>query len=361
LTFNRPAAKLRSAARTGQRLRPICATNDVHLTIINLYSETAALQLIDCSDCRALVEQRLVASAVSVLGAPVPEDGFGTWWAAADGLLSDVVHLDFEAHEVDTILFKGLVDVGRQDAPIDGLVPYSRVAKAILAVLSVFSLIGAKPIAYNDLNGGKMVRAVVPVLDGELKLFSQSHNYLDWHCDATYRPIDHAEGGVSPSPIYLALLGMNVRPGHPQTDIMSIYDVLGGLTEDEIETGCQPNFLVESGAPWGVKITRRVPIFYRRALGKIEWALNMETIKPTSWAAKKVITKINSLLCSGVHFTPDMQNGDLLIVNNRLSLHKRDEFRAKYDGSDRYLLRLHATDRYDRGIAAKEGCPFLWT
>jgi len=56
----------------------------------------------------------------------------------------------------------------------------------------------------------------------------------------------------------------------------------------------------------------------------------------------------------------DIHCGDVVILDNYRTLHMRSEYMPRWDGSDRWLIRLYAVPKSFRGAPAHAGIPHVW-
>lgn len=207
-----------------------------------------------------------------------------------------------------------------------------------LVLLAVARLLG-EPVGYEPELGGAIVQNLYPVPGSEHRQVSTSSAVtLAWHTETAFHP---------DAPHYLLLL---CRRGDPcaSTRLASVHDVIDGLTPDEVEVLSAPRFRTRpdasflgpgSTAPLGPPVsvlgppTRGVPRF-------LFDADLMTGVDPQAGAALARVTE----LVEDRHHEVTLGAGDLLLVDNTVAVHGRSAFRARFDGTDRWLQRTFVVD-----------------
>lgn len=219
------------------------------------------------------------------------------------------------------------------------------------------SLLGA-PFSYLTQQHGRMVLDVFPVQEHEnSQLGSSSTVNLEWHNEDAFHPLradwimlcclrNHDRVPTTFLPIQDVPLDEEtmrvlfedrfvVRPDESHT--ASFNQATTGLDSDAAVTrafeqvaemnSTPVRTAVLSGDP-GAPFVRLDPAFMERALGdqRAEQALD------------RVIHAIDDHIGDVV-----LAPGDLLIIDNKRAVHGRRPFRARYDGTDRWLRRINVT------------------
>lgn len=50
----------------------------------------------------------------------------------------------------------------------------------------------------------------------------------------------------------------------------------------------------------------------------------------------------------------------LFVLSNKTVLHTRDRYRPKWDGKDRYFIRIYLVKDINQGILANSAQPWIW-
>ena len=56
-----------------------------------------------------------------------------------------------------------------------------------------------------------------------------------------------------------------------------------------------------------------------------------------------------------------LRRGDVVIMDNQRTLHRRGAFTPRWDGTDRYFIRMSAVHDCRTGLAADPGRPWIWS
>nr|WP_231289114.1 hypothetical protein [Rickettsia amblyommatis] len=52
-------------------------------------------------------------------------------------------------------------------------------------------------------------------------------------------------------------------------------------------------------------------------------------------------------------------SGDIVVLSNKTVLHKRDSYSPKWDGQDRYFIRIYSVKDINQGILANAPQPWI--
>jgi Fe(II)/alpha-ketoglutarate-dependent arginine beta-hydroxylase len=216
-----------------------------------------------------------------------------------------------------------------------------------VALLLCGSVIG-DPFAWATQQAGALVNDVIPVTGYEdSQVGAGSLTTLKWHTEDAFHPC-RAE--------WLALACLR-NPDHVATTVAHVEDALPAVQEpDELFEECvfigpddahKPDFKQPADAP----LTRDSLAESRS--GRRTAVLSgpphapelcvdpayMEILEPGSPAAEAV-----DELCAGLDAALKrvvLEPGDALFIDNRRAVHGRAPFRARYDGTDRWLKRIN--------------------
>ena len=56
-----------------------------------------------------------------------------------------------------------------------------------------------------------------------------------------------------------------------------------------------------------------------------------------------------------------VRRGDIVVMDNQRAIHRRGVFTPRWDGADRYFIRMSAAGDARAGIAADPARPWLWS
>lgn len=226
---------------------------------------------------------------------------------------------------------------------------------ATIGVMNTF------PILYKE-ETKHLIRAVVPRPDSQFEYSSQSPFVdLAWHVDAAYRPIMRKEQ-LSPMPDYL-VFGI-VHPGKDNIPITYaiLEDVLNQLDEDEILVGLSPEFSVTN--PYSLKettVSQNVPLLHKNNDGRFYSRITLRGVAGQTPKSVDFCKKISHILGQDqMEKTVFVESGDIVILNNKITMHKRKKFSPSWDGKDRYFLRMYSVKDINQGILPDTSKPWEW-
>jgi hypothetical protein len=228
-----------------------------------------------------------------------------------------------------------------------------------------FGIVGAIntfPFFYKD-ESDCIIRAVAPRYNSQDEHSSQSpFNDLDWHVDAAYRPINGKEN-LSPMPDYL-IFGI-VKNGYKNIPITYIFlnDILKYLDEEDIEAGMRPDFIISSPDSFSNKyVNNGISVLSRNQDGVYNSRIAFQYTKPLTESADRFLKKTRFITeVKEIQRLINVKPGDIVILNNKTTLHKRDKFEPRWDGDDRYFIRVYSTTDIKRGVISDQSKKWVWT
>jgi L-asparagine oxygenase len=256
--------------------------------------------------------------------------------------------------------------------PLDGVVNQAAAAVELAIFVGVMRHLGFSGVAYARENGGRLFRGVCPVLAYSLVANSQGAKAdLNSHTDNGHFPIPASDDEhpfrypeVNRVQLFVTLKS---EPGVPMR-IRLLDDVLSRLDARAGDPGHLPEYadLHRSEfryvsppshgfshviAPLPALVTLTEPA---GAKGLRFHADTMEGTTPRAVAALE-------LLAHAVLTTPEetitTEQGDIIGYDNRRVTHRREPYDARFDGTDRYYVRLYgqASDEVRRWEGALGG------
>lgn len=245
--------------------------------------------------------------------------------------------------------------------PYNGKLSTDGLEELIYQMYGIIGIIETFPIRYHS-EEDSILRAVAPRRGSEKEYTSQSpYNDLDWHVDAAYRPMSN-DGHLSPLPDYL-VFGI-VHKGHEAIPITYIFinDVLSHLSREEIVEGLKPQFTVLSADSFSHKIeTHNLPLLIQNENGIFYSRITLQNAKPLNKNAAYFLERIRYITnLKTIQNTISVSPGDIVILNNKQVLHKRDRFTPKWDGKDRFFIRIYSVKNLDHGITTDLAEKWVW-
>ncbi|HYW17214.1 MAG TPA: TauD/TfdA family dioxygenase [Allosphingosinicella sp.] len=181
---------------------------------------------------------------------------------------------------------------------------------------------------------GQLLHSIAPIAtNSDLQINSSSAVELELHTEMAYA--EHA-------PDYVLLLCVRKGIGSAATLLVSLADVVERLPDAVVDALCEPRFMtsvdvVERGRP--EPLAGPMPVLSRRAdnlTARCDFA-EIQATDDASLAALAAMHRTARLVARPV----TLDEGDLLVADNRRALHGRVPFEARHDGSDRWLLRAY--------------------
>ena len=216
-----------------------------------------------------------------------------------------------------------------------------------LLLLAAARLLG-HPIGYAPEHGGRLVQDIVPVKGAEhLQVSTSSSNDLMFHTETAFHP--HR-------PRHLLLLCLRGEPG-AATTLLSVRGLIEGLEESVIEILNEPRFATAVDLSF---LDGR-----RSVLGEAHRILGGSREDPTLLfdadltvgldpGAVRAVTAVNERI-STAHRSLVLERGDLLVVDNARAVHGRSSYQARFDGTDRWLLRAFTVADLSPSSADRQG------
>ena len=231
------------------------------------------------------------------------------------------------------------------------------------AILSVLQTLQTRPLAYEGESDDTVFRHVSPKHKRETEKSSYgSRADLDMHVDNPHLPLTcEPVSQLSACPEYLTLTGLRCELDVP-TRIIAIDEVLAMLPASVEEELSRPNFSIRRPASFGKQgnVLENVPLLYRNATGGLYCRYNKASVEATCANAQFALQ-----LFSAAANHPDvvhhimLQPGDMLIFKNQQTLHARDGFTPRYDGRDRWMLRVFGVNDPARVVPLDPNQPYI--
>lgn len=235
----------------------------------------------------------------------------------------------------DVLLLHGLLPSGvnfpptvtAPSAPLSG-----QAQTAALLLLGVMSMFG-EPFNYTSLYGGRIVQSMVPVPSMEFTQTSQSSTgMLDWHVEDGFREdrCDYAgliclRGDPSGASQYAQAKDLQLSP-----------DFVATLRQQRFHVMPDPAHVMPDNVP-----RRRLAVLTGpESTPEIVYDTHhIATVDDSDTEAAAALRELRASL-DKVHMSHVMMPGDLLIFDNNRVVHARTPFTARFDGTDRWLMRV---------------------
>lgn len=200
-----------------------------------------------------------------------------------------------------------------------------------LLLASVTAMLG-EPFNYSTLYDGRIVQNMVPVRKMEFTQTSQSSTgMLDWHCEDSFREdrCDYAgllclRGDPSAASKYAQVKDVHLPP-----------DLVATLREPRFHVRPDPAHVLDGD------VSMRPLAILTGSADAPEIAYDTHHLEQLDKSDAKAATALRELGVGldKVAISHVMQRGDLLLFDNKRVVHARTPFAARFDGTDRWLMR----------------------
>lgn len=247
---------------------------------------------------------------------------------------------------------------GLPDTPI-GFLPIPDTEATLVArasAIACIAVLGSSTVSYGSENDGALFVNLV-VIPGESYQSEKSKGSMKGHTDGVWFPIRGErhpwDDRVAPSPDFVCLCALR-NPKQVPTTVMPLSDVLKKLTPATIDQLGIPQFDI---GPQGTFKKRLREIFGSDVIVEdsqlLFWVEGQPWIRyshsstrtsddePSAASLAMEEFKAACLECASSH---PLEPGDIVLVNNRLSLHGRAEVGEEHGEESRWLLRTYGLD-----------------
>jgi L-asparagine oxygenase len=213
-----------------------------------------------------------------------------------------------------------------------------------LTLLTVACLLG-EPIGYVQEHGGGLVQDIVPAPHCASRQVSTSSAVtLAWHTETAFHP--H-------KPRFVLLLCLRGDPA-ATTLLCSIVDVLPFLDAQTVAVLGQPRFRTrpdESFLAHGSTSELGPPM---PVLDGNRFTYDEDLMVGIDDEAQAALDQLGSVVRSQATALV-LEAGDLLVIDNERVVHGRSPFRARFDGTDRWIQRAFVVDDLDASAGERDG------
>jgi L-asparagine oxygenase len=266
-------------------------------------------------------------------------------------------------HACPVIVLRGLpVAAAPPPTPYDGAVDLDLSRQAIVNLHAVAASLGLHPIAYAGENASTL-HAVCPTTGARGQASSRGFDAaLPFHTDYADRPIDEPAIGQSPAAAALLFAVERAEPATPM-QCVPLPRLLSALSPKQIRIACAPEFAVDAPDIFGGGQAARIRRLLLPDTGRgFRCRLNLGKMTGCTARAARLLLEIHEILSDEslveqIH----VRRGDIVVMDNQRAIHRRGVFTPRWDGADRYFVRMSAACDARAGIAADPGHPWLWS
>lgn len=230
---------------------------------------------------------------------------------------------------------------------------FTRGTLADYIITAVASELG-EPVGYMQEKGGSIIQDLFPLKVAEAKQVSGSSAVdLEFHTELAFHPF---------LPSHVLLLGLRADPeGRAKTffsGIRRIYSKLSSaerkiLFSEQFRTGIDYSF----DSTYSLRGNGPLLSVLYGDPGDPYLRYDLDLMVGETTEAQKALLRLTDLILAERRFVV-IQPGSLVILDNRRAVHGRSQFQARYDGNDRWLLRMSVVEdlepsRSDRPISSR--------
>jgi hypothetical protein len=223
------------------------------------------------------------------------------------------------------------------------------------AAIAVHGFLALETISYGSENEGNLFVNLVS-LPGEGALPEKSKKSMRGHTDGVSFPFngedDDSDARIAPSPDIVTLVGLR-NPNWVPTMLMPLDAIMEHLTPGDIAELRKPQYSMRSQKTFVQGMRRILGHEHVVANGAILKDVQSGTFvryshssvtPPKDGGSAEQATRKLELACSRATIPVVVHPGDVLVVNNRRSLHGRGEVGEAVGGQSRWLLRTYGLD-----------------
>lgn len=265
-------------------------------------------------------------------------------------------------NEINALIIRGFpVDSKLPPTPLNGFIDVNLVLHPLEFLLGIFENMSVFPVGYAGENRDNFIRHVVPSKDALDEVSSHgSLKQLNPHIDNPHLPIGNEScESDCPAPNYIIWLGLRCDTKVPTTVVL-LEDILSVLPTEIIDSLRKLIFDVYRPPSFGAGAVKQrlAPLLVPDSKGILcnRYGFANPTDPESNYALQAFsLVAETSVLAHRVLLPP----GDVLIINNQKTLHARDIFSPRYDGTDRWLLRFYGVNNFQDSWMSEHQLPYL--
>ena len=205
------------------------------------------------------------------------------------------------------------------------------------SILGIFARGLGDPFAYKQEKDGELFQNICPTRHNVAKLSSESATVLlDFHTETAFHPN---------LPDFVMLLCLRSDHDHrARTEVASTRHIIpllplkyrSLLFQPLYRTGIDYSF----GSPSGKQANGPLlPVFYGNAYDPF-MKYDLDLMKGETLEAQEALSQMQTATNAAKNYVR-LEPGDLMIIDNRRTVHSRSEFTPQFDGRDRWLQRCY--------------------
>lgn len=189
---------------------------------------------------------------------------------------------------------------------------------------------GMQVVGYDGEKDGAKHHYLIPSKEMRKVHSNEGQVWLPWHVDAPHR---------EDSPHFTSLYCVRGERG-AITMWASVNELCTKLKPVHLEFLTSPMYLHVPSASWSGEKERVGPAIYKDG---DDWCakFNSATLVPMNIAAQESLTELLKLANSNVSGSIELQAGDHVVMDNRLFIHARTDFKSRENWRRRWLIRTY--------------------
>ena len=182
---------------------------------------------------------------------------------------------------------------------------------------------------------------------------SRGNKHLDFHTDQAYLSLlfDPSKDAQTVAPDILAFLGLR-RNDKVQTKLIFCDDIMQNLNSNIIDTLKLDQFYFRKPDAYfdEKKTAFKLPILLKDNNDNflIRWDETVDSRNRIS--SENAIKMVRLAIQQSEQHSIFLSPGDFMMFKNKRVLHAREAFNPKYDGTDRWLLRIYGLQQVSHGF-----------
>ncbi|MEE6306178.1 TauD/TfdA family dioxygenase [Plantactinospora veratri] len=236
-----------------------------------------------------------------------------------------------------SLLIRGMpVDENLGPTPPSGNArAWTDVPVATMAQLIVASRLG-DVISFADEKEGRLVQDVIPVRGAADRQENTGTSFMELHTEDGFHPF---------KPDFVTLLCLRSdHDGDARTVTGSARRIVSKLSADSLEVLRQPQFRIRIASSFaaGGTVGHSQPLAVLSGPSTDpDLVADFHAMEPLTEPARRALDEFAAVVPQVV-IGAVLAAGEMLVVDNRISVHGRSGFRARHDGHDRWLRRCFA-------------------
>ena len=191
-----------------------------------------------------------------------------------------------------------------------------------------------RPVSYKQEQAGQLIQHVLPVFRTEHgQISTSSKSNLELHTETAFHPY---------KPSYVLLLCLR-GDGGAITTYANSEDIVAKINNESLELLQQPIYVTRIDESFRLNgeqdFEMNVSILRKNLDNGFDITYDKYFMRGTTDEAQEALDEFNRAINKSVQEIV-LEQGDLLVIDNNRTVHGRKPFAARYDGTDRWVMRL---------------------